>query len=144
VAGEVHGEVPVAYSTAEDGTIWRHFRLAEDAPGAPLRSEVIYAGPQGPRGIAAGRFQADDESETVAVFGYSGRVELLSRPESGVGPWEVETLFSDRAAGHWLSTAELDGRNATDELVLCGYSGRVVLLARPPGYGLEDVAVGTD
>jgi hypothetical protein len=38
--------------------------------------------------------------------------------------------------GHWLAAGELDGRNATDELVAAGYSGRVVLLARPPGYGL--------
>lgn len=127
-----------AYSTAEDGTIWRHFAVPGDEA---LRSEPIYAGPPGPRGIATGRLHADPERESVAVFGYSGRVELLTRPAAGQGPWEVETLFTDRDRGHWLSTAELDGRNATDELVLCGYSGRVVLLARPPGYGVGGVAL---
>jgi hypothetical protein len=131
---ERHGTL--GYSTAEDGTVWRH----HGSPGsARIESEAIYAGPQGPRGLAAGRFHADGR-EAVAVFGYSGRVELVSRSASGAGPWEVETLFVDRAAGHWLARAELDGRNATDELVLCGYSGRVVLLARPPGDGLAVVS----
>jgi hypothetical protein len=130
-----HGSV--AYSTAEDGTLWRHFS-ADGA--AELAKEVIYVGPTGPRGIAAGRFHADPARESVAVFGYSGRVELVSRPASGSGPWEVETLFVDRAAGHWLSAAELDGRNATDELVASGYAGRVVLLARPPGFGAPEGA----
>lgn len=130
-----HGTV--AYSTAEDGTLWRHFTADG---GAELESEAIYLGPRGPRGIAAGRFHADPAREAVAVFGYSGRVELVSRCASGSGSWEVETLFVDRAAGHWLAAAELDGRNATDELVACGYSGRVVLLARPPGLGAQEGA----
>ncbi len=127
----------VAYSTAEDGTVWLHgWRESGE-----VENLLIYAGPEGPRGIATGRFDADPERETVAVFGYSGRVELLTRPESGDGPWEVEVLFTDRDKGHWLAAAELDGRNASDELVLCGYSGRVVLLAREPGYGRAGVAV---
>ena len=109
----------------------RHERL-----GDCWESEVVYLGPQGPRGIAAGRFHADPEVETVAVFGYSAKVELLSRRTGGT--WEVETLFVDRDKGHWLCTAELDGRNATDELLASGYGGRIVLLSRPPGYGLDD------
>jgi hypothetical protein len=69
----------------------------------------------------------------VAVFGYSERVELLSRRGER---WSVETIFVDTKAGHWLATGEFDGRNTTDELITSGYSGRVVLLARPPGLGL--------
>lgn len=126
--------VAYAYSTAEDGTIWRHYA---DSGGSKLSNELIYAGPQGPRGIATGRFHADPERETVAVYGYSGRVELLTRAASGEGPWDVQVVFTDGDRGHWLASAELDGRNTTDELVLCGYSGRVVLLARQPGYGRE-------
>jgi len=99
-------------------------------------SELIYAGPQGPRGIAVGRFHEDPDLESVAVFGYSARVELLTRGPAG---WELETLFVDRDKGHWLTVAELDGRNGTDELVLSGYGARVVLLARPPGYALPGV-----
>jgi hypothetical protein len=82
--------------------------------------------------VAAGRFDADPNVETIAVFGYSRKVQLLSRRESG---WEVETLFVDRDKGHWLAAVEVDGRNATHELVASGYGARIALLSRPPGYG---------
>ena len=63
-----------------------------------------------------------------AIFGYSGKVELLTR----VGDrFTAETLFVDRDKGHWLARAELDGRNETDELLLSGYGSRIVLLTRP-------------
>ncbi len=122
----------VLYNTCDDGTVWRH---AEDGAGS-WSHELICAGPQGPRGIVAGRFDPDPSVETVAVFGYSRRVELLQRGPDG---WTAETIFTDRDRGHWLAKGELDGRNATDELVLSGYGARVVLLARPPGHGLPDV-----
>ncbi len=88
------------------------------------------------RGCVWGRFDQDPLVETVAVFGYSHRVELLSCRQ---GRWSRETLFVDRDKGHWLAAGELDGRNVTEELVCSGYSGRVVLLSRPPGYGLGGV-----
>jgi hypothetical protein len=118
----------VAYFTYEDGTIWR---MAWSA-GRFEPARQIHAGHRGPRGIASGRFHADAERESVAIYGYSREVQLLTRPASGAGPWEVETLFVDADKGHGLAAVELDGRNDTDELVLCGYSGRVVLLARRP------------
>ena len=123
------GEPTVLYSTLDDGRVLRHER---GEGGEIWRSELIYAGPQGPRGIAAGRFDADPSVETVAVFGYSHKVDLLARRGS---TWTVETLFEDRDKGHWLAAAELDGRNGTDEIVGSGYGGRIFLLARPPGYG---------
>ncbi len=117
------------YSSADDGRVFRHQRS-----GFGWESEVIYHGPQGTRGLAAGRFCADSEIESLAVFGYSGRVELLTR--HGASPdWTVETLFTDRDKGHWLGVGEFDGRNNTDELLASGYGGRIVLLARPAGYG---------
>jgi hypothetical protein len=122
----------VLYSVADDGRVWRHERGGARA----WLTELIYAGPQGMRGCAAGRFDADPTAETLAVFGYSQRVELLTRRPGG---WQVETIFEDRGKGHWLTAGELDGRNSTDELVSAGYSGRVVLLGRPPGYGLAGV-----
>jgi hypothetical protein len=125
-----NGEL-VIYNTCDDGTIWRH---APTAAG-DFAHEMIYAGPQGPRGIALGRFR-DNGRESLAIFGYSGRVELLTNQPGG---WTVETLFTDRDKGHWLAAGEFDGRNATDELLLAGYGGRVVLLSRPPGYGLGGV-----
>ena len=124
---------PVLYSTHDDGRIQRHARAA----GGRWTHETIYLGPQGPRGIAAGPFGADPDTETIAVFGYSKKVELLTRVPDG---WKVETLFEDLDKGHWLAQAELDGRNATRELLVSGYSGRIVLLARPPGFGRAELA----
>jgi hypothetical protein len=122
----------VLYTTCDDGRILRH--ASND--GRVFRTELIYAGHQGPRGVAAGRFDADPAVETIAVFGYSQEVELLSKRADG---WHSETLFEDRDKGHWLAAGELDGRNSTDEIVASGYSGRVVLLSRAPGYGLGKV-----
>ncbi|MEQ1893121.1 MAG: ABC transporter substrate-binding protein, partial [Planctomycetota bacterium] len=122
----------VLYATRDDGLVLR-FEQRGDA----WQRELVYAGEQGPRGIAAGRFDADPALETIAVFGYSSKVELLSRRAGE--PWRAETILTDRDKGHWLETVELDGRNATDELLCSGYGKRVLLLARPPGYGLVDV-----
>jgi len=132
VKADAPPEHPVLYSTADDGRVFRH----ELGTGDAWSTELIYAGPQGMRGCASGRFDADHDVETVAVFGYCHRVELLSRKQ---GRWTRETLFVDRDKGHWLTAGELDGRNDTDELVCSGYSGRIVLLSRPPGYGLPGV-----
>ncbi len=123
------GDSPVLYITADDGRV---IRLERDEAGR-FESNTIYAGPQGPRGLCAGRFHEDPAKETVAVFGYSKRVELLTREQDR---WTVETIFEDVDKGHWLAKAELDGRNGTDELIASGYGKRVILLSRPPGYGL--------
>jgi hypothetical protein len=120
----------VLYTTHDDGRILRHERRE-----GGWRTEVIYLGPEGPRGVAAGRFDADPDVETVAVFGYSGKVQLLTRRADG---WHVDTLFQDKDKGHWLAVAEVDGRNATREIISSGYSGRIVLLSRPAGYGRNE------
>jgi hypothetical protein len=119
----------VLYATCDDGRV---IRLEQGKEGT-FTPEVIYAGPQGLRGIVSGRFHADPNVESVAVFGYSRRVQLLTRYDDR---WHVETLFEDVDKGHWLAVGELDGRNATDEIILSGYGARVVLLARPPDCGL--------
>jgi len=126
------GKPLVLYSTLDDGRIQRHERQTSGA----WTTETIYLGPQGARGVAAGRFDSDPKRETVAIFGYSGKAELLTRTETG---WKAETLFHDRDKGHWLAAAELDGRNGTRELLLSGYGGRIVMLARPPGYGRSGI-----
>ncbi|MBK9385694.1 MAG: hypothetical protein IPN34_12865 [Planctomycetes bacterium] len=123
----------VLYATRDEGVILRF----EGTPESGWKREIIYAGPQGPRGIAAGRFDADPAVETVAIFGYSKKVELLAR--KGEGPWTAETIYDDAEQGHWITAAELDGRNATDELVCSGFGGRISLLARKPGYGLPGI-----
>jgi hypothetical protein len=111
------------YVTSDDGLVYRYERS-----GFGWTSEIIHRGAQGLRGIAAGRFDPDPTVETVACFGYDSQVILLSRPRGGA--WAAQTLFTDRDKGHWLEAAELDGRNETQELLLCGYGGRIVLLTR--------------
>jgi hypothetical protein len=127
------GQPLVLYSTLDDGRILRHERTGTNAWG----HQVIYHGPQGPRGVVAGQFDADPAVETIAICGYSKRVELLSRRENG---WQAETIFNDLEKGHWLAAAELDGRNETREIIATGYGGRIVLLARPAGF--DTLAVG--
>jgi len=125
------GESPILYATHDDGRILRFERAAS----GKWSHEVIYLGPLGPRGVASGWFDPDPKRETVAVFGYSGKVQLLTAPEKPGSPWKVETLFIDTDKGHWLCAAEMDGRNSTDEIISSGYSGRIVMLHRPPGAG---------
>ncbi|MBC8327774.1 MAG: hypothetical protein H8E31_03410 [Planctomycetes bacterium] len=125
----------VLYHTLDDGRVMRHERGAAGA----WKHETIYQGPQGPRGLVAGRFSDEPGvDETVAVFGYSGKVQLLSRRGAA---WSAETIFQDRDKGHWLAVAELDGRNGTRELLASGYGARIVMLARPPGYGAAEGAL---
>lgn len=124
----------VLYPVCDDGIVLRD----ERGPDGRWTTDLVYAGPQGNRGVVAGRFDADPSRETIAVAGYGCEVHLLTRQDAG---WRVESVFEDRDKGHWLASAELDGRNGTDEIILSGYGSRVVLLSRPPGYGLPGVAV---
>jgi hypothetical protein len=126
----------VLYATTDDGVVWR----CEPGTGG-WKNEIVYAGPPGLRGIAVGHFSEPAPSEELALFGYSARVELLSRGADG--SWSVRTIFTDREKGHWLAAGELDGRNSTDELVGSGYGGRVFVLARPAGYGLNGAALSS-
>jgi hypothetical protein len=127
------GQAPTLYSTLDDGRILRHERQSS----TNWSTEVIYHGPQGPRGVAAGPFDADPNIETVVIFGYGRKVELLSKRGER---WAAETIFEDHEKGHWIASAELDGRNTTREVVVTGYGGRIYYLARPPGYGLKEPA----
>jgi hypothetical protein len=43
-----------------------------------------------------------------------------------------------------LAAAELDGRNNTRELLSSGYSGRIILFSRPPGYGRPETKEADD
>jgi hypothetical protein len=120
----------ILYSTVDDGRILRHVR---NTKGTWI-TETIHVGSQGPRGLVAGRFHEDPDKETVALFGYDQEVKLLIKEQDG---WRQEILFTDSDKGHWLSAAELDGRNATEEIIGAGYGGRLFMLTRPPGYGLK-------
>ncbi|MBX3461620.1 MAG: hypothetical protein KF830_00475 [Planctomycetes bacterium] len=127
----------VVYVARDDGVL---LRLELDGDGL-ARREVVFVGPEGLRGVAAGRFFADGR-EAVAVYGYGRTVHLLSRTDGGA--FTAEAVFTGAQRGHWLAVGELDGRNGTDELVAAGFDGQVVLLARVPGHGLPGVAVAPD
>lgn len=130
----IEGRGEAFFVTRDDGVVLR-FEARPDG----LQREVIFAGPQGPRGIAVGRFDADPSCESVAVFGYSRAVQMLTR--RGDEPWRAQTIYTDADQGHWLTVGEVDGRNGTDELIATGFGGQVILLARPPGYALPGAAV---
>jgi len=129
--------MPLIYSTGDAGRVFRHELMADGS----WQSSTIYSGPLGPRGLVAGHFLPNHDIETVAVFGYSGRVELLQREGE---MWSASTLFTDRDRGHWLSKIEIDGRNNTDEILLSGYGARMVLLSADPGSGVEELSVPVD
>lgn len=127
-------ERDVLYVTRDDGVLVRMARGADDR----WSRAAIFAGPQGLRGVAAGRLFADGR-EAVAVYGYGREVHVVSRAAGAA--WQAELIFAGAQQGHWLALGELDGRNGTDELVASGFGGDVVLLARPAGYGLPDAAL---
>ncbi|MCA9001800.1 MAG: hypothetical protein KDB61_07750, partial [Planctomycetes bacterium] len=83
------GKPLVVYAGADDGRILRFERVPEGA----WNTSTIYRGPQGTRGVASGRFDANPDVETVAVFGYSAKVQILRRGNEG---WTAETIFVDR------------------------------------------------
>ena len=53
-------------------------------------------------------------------------------------------VYRDADKGHFLATCEVDGRNATDEILACGFGGRIVLISRPPGCGKDALATSED
>lgn len=133
--GRIARRDSILYVTRDDGLLLRF----EPQPDGGLRREPIFAGDQGLRGVAAGRFFEDPEREGVAVYGYGKKVQIVSRAPGE--PWRAETVYTDDDQGHWLAVGELDGRNGTDELVATGFGGTAVLVSRPPGYALPGVAV---
>lgn len=124
----------VFYVTRDDGVL---LRVAIDGEGEVERQPIL-ATDQGLRGVAAGTFFADGR-EAVAVYGYNKIVQLVSREDGG--EWQVEDVYTGAQKGHWLTVGELDGRNTTDELIATGFDGAIVLLSRPPGHGMQGVAV---
>jgi hypothetical protein len=124
------GPEAVLYTTTDDGRVLRH---QKDFTGR-WQAEILHVGAPGARGLVAGRLSEDPAAECLAYFTRNGEVVLLERGADG---WKAETIFVDRDRGWRLALAELDGRNGTPEILCAGYSGRVVLLARPPGYGLR-------
>jgi hypothetical protein len=117
------GQPPV-YTAGDDGRIFRYERIT----GGVWQGRVIHKCGGPARGVAAGRFTEEKNVECVAVFGYSREVTLLVR-HAGEEEFEAQTIYTDGDKGHWLAAVDFDGRGL-DEIIVCGYSGRVTLLTR--------------
>ncbi len=62
----------------------------------------------------------------VATTGYDGKIVIVVREGD---TWKATTVFSDPQGFHHLASGELDGEPG-DEVVACGYSGRIVMVTR--------------
>lgn len=80
----------------------------------------------GLRGVVQGRFALPQGgSAPLAIFGFHRFCRALS---PRLGAWDTTTLFRDFERGHAMEPAELVPGNDSDELVLAGYSKRIVVL----------------
>jgi hypothetical protein len=112
------------------GYAGRVLHFVRDGNGFKVEA-IDHEGPDsGLRGVALGRFPLPQGGVApLAVFGFHRLCRALSQRE---GAWDTTTLFRDVERGHVLEACELVAGNEADELVLAGYSNRiVVLVARP-------------
>ena len=80
----------------------------------------------GLRGIVRGKFPLPQGGEApLAIFGFHRLCRALSQRE---GAWDTTTLFRDVERGHAVEPYDLVPGNDADELVLAGYSKRIVVL----------------
>jgi len=79
------------------------------------------------RSVCAGDFATDSGRSVFATFGASKNVLAL---EPAPGMWKSTTLSADTGEGRSIAAADLARGNGSDEIVLGGESGRVVLLVR--------------
>ncbi len=115
------GQPPV-YTAGDDGRIFRYERNAVGL----WQGRVIHKCGGPARGVATGRFTEEENAECVAVFSYSREVTLLVR-HGEEEEFEPHTIYTDGDKGHCLAAVDFDGRGL-DEIIVCGYSGRVTLL----------------
>ncbi len=86
----------VLYTCADDGRVFRH----ERRPDRTFLTETIYLGPQGARGVAAGRFDADPtdrDGRRVRVLG-AGRAALAPGGRA-LEPCRPSSTTARRATG---------------------------------------------
>jgi len=114
-----------AYVTGYAGRVLHFVR-----DGAGLKVDVIdeEGADSGLRGVVQGRFPLPDGSVApLAIFGFHRMCRGLSRlPREG--GWAATTLYTDVERGHAIEPYDLVPGNDADELVLAGYSKRIVVL----------------
>jgi hypothetical protein len=103
--------------------------LLEPAGGG-FEVTVLGAANQGFARIAQGRERAHGYP-TLYAIGDAGEVVRFEAVDGG--EWSARTITFTPLGGRGIAAAELDDRNATDEILISGYSKRVVLLSRPAG-----------
>jgi len=112
-----------AYVTGYKGRVLHFVR-----DGATLRVECIDQEftDSGLRGIVQGRFPLPQGGVApLAIFGFHRLCRALSPRLSA---WDATTLFRDVERGHAIEPCDLVPGNDADELVLAGYSNRIVVL----------------
>ncbi len=112
-----------AYVTGYKGRVLHFVR-----DGTGLRVECIDQEftDSGLRGVVQGRFPLPQGGVApLAIFGFHRLCRALSQRE---GAWDATTLFRDVERGHTIEPADLVPGNDADELVLSGYSSRIVVL----------------
>ncbi len=86
----------------------------------------------GLRGVVRGRFPLPQGGVApLAIFGFHRLCRALSLRE---GAWDTTTLFRDVERGHAMEPWDLVPGNDADELVLAGYSKRIVVLVARPAH----------
>jgi len=79
------------------------------------------------RGAAFAELDPRSEGLELATAGYGGEVFVASRSDNR---WTERVVHTQSERFHHLAAANLDGQ-AGDELVVCGYSGELLMLQRP-------------
>lgn len=98
--------------------------------GEAWRVDTLYRDINELRGVGCGRFPTRDGVNPLAIFGYSGFVRALF---PGFVGWDSHTLFRDIEKAHSLDVADVIPGNDADEILIGGYSGRLILLAAASG-----------
>lgn len=110
-----------------------HFRRADGGGGGGFACDVLACegADSGLRGLVAGRFPLPDgRVAPLALFGFHALCRALVPSE---GAHDVVTLFHDIDRGHCIEAADLVPGNDADELLLAGYSRRIVALVAERG-----------
>lgn len=113
------------YGACNSGNV---LKFSHDGSGWHI--DTLYRDINELRGVGCGRFPTRAGGAPVAIFGYSGFVRALFPEVIG---WDSHTLFRDIEKAHSLDVADVIADNTSDEILIGGYSGRMILLSAAKG-----------
>lgn len=112
----------VVYASCNDGNVLRMTRSRK-----AWKVDTIFHDSDELRGVRVGKFRLAGGMSTIAIYGYSGHVRALVPGKKG---WTSVSLFKDTDKSHHLDAVDMIEGNDSDELLIGGYSERMVLIAR--------------